>query len=295
MQTPLFHYTNQAGLRGIIENKSLWFTDIFFLNDATEFEYTFTLVQEELDKRITRKYITDADSDENLIFSFMKATCYHERFIKDAAYYVFSFTSKPDDLSQWRAYSDDGGGYCIEFDFNKIIEIAKEKKIQIVESIYKDGEQREKIQQIINKTYEYWKTGDIINLIKTRSQAICPTLTEDDKSRISEITTALKSDLFILAPGFKHPKFSEEKEWRMFGINWKSKGLPLQFRSGKTMLIPYLDIKIAGNDGKLPIKCIFIGPTNHPKLSKIAVEDLLKAYSVECEVALSGIPYRAKL
>ena len=41
---PLFHYTTQAGLLGIIDSRSLWFTDIFYLNDSTEMEYTFSIV-----------------------------------------------------------------------------------------------------------------------------------------------------------------------------------------------------------------------------------------------------------
>ena len=29
----IFHYTSPEGLIGIIENKNLWFTNIYFLND----------------------------------------------------------------------------------------------------------------------------------------------------------------------------------------------------------------------------------------------------------------------
>jgi hypothetical protein len=101
--------------------------------------------------------------------------------------------------------------------------------------------------------------------------------------------------LLILALKLKHEKFREEAELRMYTIVEKSKGMSLKFRLGKTMLIPYQKIKIAENGKKMPIKRIIIGPTNHPKISKIAVEDLLMANSIDCEVTLSEIPYRAKL
>jgi len=35
----IYHYTNDAGLRGIIETGKLWFTDIFNLNDPTELRH----------------------------------------------------------------------------------------------------------------------------------------------------------------------------------------------------------------------------------------------------------------
>jgi hypothetical protein len=37
----LYHYTSEAGLRGIIENDNIWATDIHFLNDWTEFSHLF--------------------------------------------------------------------------------------------------------------------------------------------------------------------------------------------------------------------------------------------------------------
>ena len=58
------------------------------------------------------------------------------------------------------------------------------------------------------------------------------------------------------------------------------------------MLIPYKEIQIAESNEKMPIKRIIVGPTNHPELSRSAVEDLLLTHSIECEVELSEIPYR---
>jgi hypothetical protein len=35
----IYHYTNDAGLRGIIDTGKLWLTDIFNLNDPSELRY----------------------------------------------------------------------------------------------------------------------------------------------------------------------------------------------------------------------------------------------------------------
>jgi hypothetical protein len=37
----LYHYTSDAGFRGIIESDRIWATDIRFLNDYTEFRRAF--------------------------------------------------------------------------------------------------------------------------------------------------------------------------------------------------------------------------------------------------------------
>lgn len=34
----LHHYTTQEGLLGIVESKSIWATNIYYLNDAAEYK-----------------------------------------------------------------------------------------------------------------------------------------------------------------------------------------------------------------------------------------------------------------
>jgi len=36
IKTPLYHYTDANGLKGIIENDEIWFTDYRYLNDPSE-------------------------------------------------------------------------------------------------------------------------------------------------------------------------------------------------------------------------------------------------------------------
>jgi hypothetical protein len=39
----IYHYTDDAGLRGILESGKLWFTDIFKLNDPSELRHGLEL------------------------------------------------------------------------------------------------------------------------------------------------------------------------------------------------------------------------------------------------------------
>jgi hypothetical protein len=39
----VYHYTNDAGLKGIIENGTLWFSDIFDQNDPSELRHGLSI------------------------------------------------------------------------------------------------------------------------------------------------------------------------------------------------------------------------------------------------------------
>jgi hypothetical protein len=45
----IYHYTDDRGLRGIIESGKLWFTDIFDLNDPSELRHGFSFAVKALD------------------------------------------------------------------------------------------------------------------------------------------------------------------------------------------------------------------------------------------------------
>lgn len=42
----IYHYTSVDGIIGILKNKELWFTNIYFLNDNQELFYTYKLINE---------------------------------------------------------------------------------------------------------------------------------------------------------------------------------------------------------------------------------------------------------
>jgi hypothetical protein len=48
----LYHYTDQGGLLGIIENKELWATKVQYMNDATEFGRAVDLAKVRMGARI---------------------------------------------------------------------------------------------------------------------------------------------------------------------------------------------------------------------------------------------------
>jgi hypothetical protein len=99
--------------------------------------------------------------------------------------------------------------------------------------------------------------------------------------------------VFSLAPVLKHPKFAEEKEWRLISKDQSICKNRLRFREGNSMIIPYIEFDLLAGNKSLPIKKIFVGPTPGIDLSRESLRDLLSANEIDPSVVhKTGIPYR---
>ncbi len=108
----LFHYTSAEGFLGILATGRLWAARVEYLNDATEFGYGTSLLQEVLEKKKTE--VPPGWKSEFL------TRCL--RGIPDAwcTYFVACFCTDGDLLSQWRGYGSRGGGYAVGFQARRL-------------------------------------------------------------------------------------------------------------------------------------------------------------------------------
>jgi hypothetical protein len=119
----LYHYTNDAGLSGIIESGQLWFTDIFALNDPSELRHGLSIAIDVLKSRAT------AARPEIATFASIL-----ERFDLDAGieaaghFFICCFSGNGDDLGQWRAYANNGQGFALKFDTSSLEAAFTKKK-----------------------------------------------------------------------------------------------------------------------------------------------------------------------
>jgi len=112
-----YHYTNDVGLKGILETGQLWLTDIFNLNDPSELSHGFSHAVNILNDR------TANGPPESKQFA-REFSNFHQRGMQEAAhFFVCSFSKDGADLGQWRAYADNGRGYALGFD-TKFLETA---------------------------------------------------------------------------------------------------------------------------------------------------------------------------
>jgi hypothetical protein len=119
----IYHYTDDLGLRGIIESGKLWFSDIFGLNDPSELRHGLGVAIRALKSRMV--------DDRPEIEEFASRL---ERFEIDAAieqsahFFICCFSKDGDDLGQWRAYADNGRGYALGFERAPLEDVFCRKK-----------------------------------------------------------------------------------------------------------------------------------------------------------------------
>ena len=280
----LYHYTSQAGLLGIIQGKKIWATNILFLNDSQEFNYSFQMLQDRIQKIEGKLF----EKQREFIHIFTK----NLQFINTPLYqhiggiYVCSFSEKEDQLSQWRGYCPESGGFNIGFQFTFI---EKQEGFELVKCEYNKDKQKKVI-------------GDFLDEIFVNLEIYGDT----DANRKAWL------GFRRLAAHLKHPKFAEEKEWRLVFVSKPADSEKVKYRQGKSMLIPYIEHYLSKSiDGKKHeslgwIPEIYVGPTPNPDLSVVSLEGILHSEKVSqnthkdsgkpkrlCRVTKSEIPYRA--
>jgi hypothetical protein len=92
---------------GIISNEQIWFTSIFHMNDPSELAYGIQIALDILRDQSKGGSTAVKAFCEWMVHVLVKAG--GEIF----GFFVASFSQRPDDLGQWRAYADNGRGVAI--------------------------------------------------------------------------------------------------------------------------------------------------------------------------------------
>ena len=144
--TPLYHYTSQAGLLGIIKDRQIWASNVLFLNDSMEVKYAIQLVQKNInrfgvERRVNQKEIQFLEDFGK------KLGIFHNRYYqKYGGVYTCSFSENGNLLSQWRGYCPDGNGFSIGFDFpSSLGYVVEEQYFKLERCEYNENIQVERI------------------------------------------------------------------------------------------------------------------------------------------------------
>ncbi len=105
---PLYHYTDQAALRGILERQEIWCFSHNEQSDKEEvcfsWEILRSVIQEEADKAVGDVRLMLLGLDDMLV----------KYPLKDSfEFYFFSLSSHHDDAGQWSTYGQEGRGFSI--------------------------------------------------------------------------------------------------------------------------------------------------------------------------------------
>jgi hypothetical protein len=142
--TTLYHYTNQAGLLGIIKNREIWATHTQYLNDSKEYRHAVDVVTDLIIKRLTaacdsRRILEDMSSGLDGIEGMNVCVC--------------SFSEDGDSLSQWRAYGGPTSGYAIGFKPLHLAKMVKLEGFYLTQCIYEPTEQVALMEALVAKVF----------------------------------------------------------------------------------------------------------------------------------------------
>lgn len=227
----IYHYTNDVGLKGILETGQLWLTDIFSLNDPSELTHGFSVAIDALTSKIAGDSVVAQKFAKNFaVFADQGA------IPKVAHFFMCSFSSCGDDLGQWRAYADNGRGYAIGFDAKALengftkrdgIPIRNNSTFHI---IYNDAQLLGIQSQIIEKM------RSLIMLPAGRG------LQNDAiKVYMAELQMLLTLHILHTILFFKHEAYANEREFRFLQIHRADEPPPVNVRARRYGLVKYRD------------------------------------------------------
>ncbi len=285
---PLFHYTMQKGLMGIIGKQEIWASHNQYLNDSREYTHALEIAREEVARLIAA---CDSEQTRQLLLTLDGDLAGPEgRGVRavDGNICVTSFSEDGDSLSQWRAYASAGPGFAVGIPGEDLAELAKRHDFYLACCIYDSGQQREIIRALIEEVVEENKC----RWAALQSGSIDPERVQTEEFLLKGGGN-LHAYLLRYAPTLKDPAFRDEREWRLISGALPCSSPRFGFREGRSMLIPYYRFPLALQDGRSPFYEVVIGPTPEQELSKVSLQSFLISLDLrETAVRKSSVPYR---
>lgn len=283
----IYHYCNTNAFFNIVNSKKLWLSSIFSTNDSQEGKFVFELLKSYC---YNLKNLTP--DQKNIIKKIQSTAALN---IQNA--YSISFSTKNDNLGQWRGYGNDGSGFAIGFspiDFpmtrglpNRLYQNYAPLNSAFLQVNYSRTETENMIKDIIDKALNKELSPENVGFFIAKISYIC-----------------------------KHPSFQEEEEWRILYLpneqpsfqdiiqiqnkdnienekNNKWYISPICYRIQKDNIISYYETPIP-NIKNCTIKEVVLGPKNkslpHQILDFLTMNGFKKNIHDEIKVYKSSCP-----
>lgn len=316
----LHHYTTTSGLTGIVGATSLWASDVRYMNDSSELTYAAEVIADEV-KAVLSEGLGEALGDDRAQefvnpFEFPEIVPFAACLCEDG-----------DLLSQWRGYGSSAGAFSLGFDLRAYSEGGMPPNTLLRKVVYSVTEQRAVVRRAVEAwghavraaleeaderrdVYPYPALWVIQNLLL--EPHLCfkdPAFREEHEWRLIKLVAA-KEEVRARERARREASHQEQRalvrslgvpipEFPMPRLERRTEGVEVLFRPGGGGLIPYVELPLADVagifTGRLPMKRVVQGPSEHPDLSLESLRLYLESQSYSwphTDVTKSKVPLR---
>jgi threonyl-tRNA synthetase len=206
---PLFHYTDEGALSGIIESETFRLTSIYHMDDSEELTFGFNVARSLLQAAIgrgdalTRLFCEELVDEEDLT-----------KIKKLFEFYSISFGTR-NDKQQWDRYADNGRGVAVGLapTFFRPLPIANpkpEEKIFCGKVVYGDQQARARHSKVIDAAIETIKQAHAAGSIRNG---------EDARMFFRHIAAEMTVEILWNCVTTKDIKWRHQNETRLLALN----------------------------------------------------------------------------
>lgn len=243
---PLYHYTDGAGLLGILQTGRVRMTDIFGLNDPSELRHGM-----EFAATVLREQTIGAHPAVLKVTQHFGETMqtHLQRF---AHFFVACFSQDGDDLGQWRAYGANGRGFAIGFDGPGLEKLfaAQRANNTTISINYDDNRLKDVTERMAGIVLPMYR----LPLGRGLSGPVI-------RRFLTEASTGFSFELLRAALLFKHEAYKNEREYRFLQVRGRDDPLTdVQVRVRESALIRFVEFDWKTGISRL-LRRIVIGPS----------------------------------
>lgn len=275
----LYHYTNAAGVAGMLASHSIWLTHHQFLNDKTEIEHTGAVA-----RNVLAAALAGATSD--ISRSFLSLVQGGGSLNTQYETYIFSLSDQSDDLSQWRGYASEGQGFTLGFSTKSLF---RQKTVIGGCDLFKVEYDRQAQERVLLRA-----VNDIIEALELQA----PTWPGGPDDLTEKAVAAFDLITFARSVSNKHSSFSVENEWRLstfIDLTDETDLDEVKVRVRGPEFVKYTEVPLAEPagplKGKLPLVSIGIGPGFSRSNQRQAVQSLCRNHGYSPDIYNADTPY----
>lgn len=289
----LYHYTTAEGVRGIVENREFMATKSDFLNDKLEFQYAVEVME-----RLTEKYIVNESLRERFFSKLKKeidrlgiiAPVCDDHYCKDdgLSFYVVAFSKLQNNALLWAEFTD-FKGYCLEFDYMKLVEGFQHRVFLHGTVIYDEEEQMNGLLESLLSCIRNLQENGMTDL-----EGFFEEETEISEASLDKLVAEMAVVVSVYAMFFKKSFFEGEEEYRFIFppvINELGMAKP-DFRLLDQIFLPYIMVEFDRKLEEIPLESVMVGAKNNSDIAVRGVKYFLRSQELEIPVLLSDIPLR---